>query len=221
MAVQQLDRSAPPELASPQSRSVPALLVPVAENSSPAWLAGGNIPGLDGLRALSIAAVVLAHASLTWSGTTDHAHPLARLGSIGVDLFFVISGFLITWLLLREQRRNAVISLRAFYIRRAWRILPPYLVFLASLFAFSSIGLIQITSRDWGGALTYTVNFLPGTSWPFGHLWSLSVEEHFYLFWPLLLIVLGPGRAVALSFMYILAGPDRHDCHGLRARVSG
>ena len=207
MAVEQLESPAPPDVAPPPTRAV-VLPIVCVDDSDPAWLRGGNIPGLDGLRAISIAAVVLGHASLTWSGASaDHSRSLARLGSIGVDLFFVISGFLITLLLLRERRRHGTISLRAFYVRRAWRILPAYAVFLVSMFGMSAAGLIELSGRDWTGALTYSVNFLPGTSWPVGHLWSLSVEEHFYLLWPLLLFVLGPGRGCALAAMYILAGP--------------
>jgi peptidoglycan/LPS O-acetylase OafA/YrhL len=177
------------------------------EQPAPMWLKGGNIPALDGLRALSIGLVLLAHASLTWHGASGSSGSLVRLGGIGVDLFFVISGFLITLLLLRERRRTGTISLRAFYVRRAWRILPAYLLFLASLLALSMAGLVKLTERDWAGALTYTVNFLPAASWPVGHLWSLSVEEHFYLVWPLLLIALGPGWAGGLAAGYVVIAP--------------
>jgi peptidoglycan/LPS O-acetylase OafA/YrhL len=157
---------------------------------------------------MSISLVLLGHASLTWGGTPGaHGNPLGRLGGIGVDLFFVISGFLITLLLLRERRRHGSISLRAFYVRRAWRILPAYAVFLAGLGALSGFGLVRLTARDWAGAMTYTVNFLPGTSWPVGHLWSLSVEEHFYLLWPLLLLLAGPGRSCALAAGYVVLAP--------------
>jgi peptidoglycan/LPS O-acetylase OafA/YrhL len=199
---------APPPPRTPQRTVAPAVPAGPQADTSPAWLRGGSIPALDGLRALSISLVLLGHASLTWGGTPgNHGGPLARLGGIGVDLFFVISGFLITLLLLRERRRHGTISLRAFYVRRAWRILPAYLVFLASLAALSGLGLVRLAGRDWAGALTYTVNFLPGTSWPVGHLWSLSVEEHFYLLWPLLLLALGPGRSCALAACYVALAP--------------
>jgi peptidoglycan/LPS O-acetylase OafA/YrhL len=190
-----------PIVASPDPQRDPA-------PTEPGWFKGGNIPSLDGLRAISISIVLLAHASLMWRDPSATAGwSLGWAGGIGVDLFFVISGFLITWLLLRERRRRGTISLRAFYVRRAWRILPAYLVFLGSLVVMSSFGLVQLTARDCAGALTYTVNFLPGASWPIGHLWSLSVEEHFYLFWPLLLVVLGPGRACALAGGYFVLAP--------------
>jgi peptidoglycan/LPS O-acetylase OafA/YrhL len=207
MALDQLLLPAPPKVPAP-ARPRPISPAQQPPPVGPVWLQGGSIPALDGLRALSIGMVLLAHASLTWNtGSGDHRSSLVRLGSIGVDLFFAISGFLITLLLLREHRKHGRISLRAFYVRRAWRILPAYCVFLAFLGALSAVGLVQLIGRDWAGALTYTVNFLPGTSWPVGHLWSLSVEEHFYLFWPLLLLVLGPGRACCLAAVYVVAAP--------------
>jgi len=212
MPVEQLVLPAPNDLQPPPPRPAASALTlepPIGrlEQPPPAWLQRGSIPALDGLRALSIGLVLLAHASLTWHGASGAPGSLVRLGGVGVDLFFVISGFLITLLLLREGRRTGTISLRAFYVRRAWRILPAYLVFLASLLALSTVGLVTLTERDWAGALTYTVNFLPGTSWPVGHLWSLSVEEHFYLCWPLLLIALGPSRACGLAAGYVIVAP--------------
>jgi peptidoglycan/LPS O-acetylase OafA/YrhL len=195
-----LDRPRRPTPPHPTERKEPG-------ETGPAWLKGGGIPSLDGLRALSISLVLLGHASLTWGGATGSEAGLARLGGIGVDLFFVISGFLITLLLLRERRKTGATSLRAFYVRRSFRILPAYLVFLLSVLILSGLGLVSMTGRDWAGALTYTTNFLPGTSWPVGHLWSLSVEEHFYLLWPLLLVVAGPRRACVLAAGWLVLAP--------------
>ena len=206
MPAQQLTRLALPDAPAPRpprgkSTTPPSLAIePVV--AGPRWLHSGSVPSLDGLRAVSISMVIVGHASLAW-----HGHGLGRLGGIGVDLFFVISGFLITLLLLRERRRNGSISLRAFYVRRCWRILPAYLVFLGALFVLSVFGVVDLTERDWAGALTYTVNFRPGTSWVMGHLWSLSVEEHFYLLWPVLLLLLGPARACALAALYVVTAP--------------
>src|SRR5262245_56876014 len=96
----------------------------------PSWVLKGHVPSLNGLRGVSIALVVVHHQVLAWGqGGSGIA------GFIGVDVFFVISGFLITLLLLREERRTKTVSLRSFYFRRACRILPAYAAFLLVLLA--------------------------------------------------------------------------------------
>jgi peptidoglycan/LPS O-acetylase OafA/YrhL len=167
-----------------------------AEPAEPIWLRRGQIPSLNGLRAISILMVVLAHLShqgqlVPHEGRWGY---LGYLGRLGVDMFFVISGFLITLLLLREQARHDEISLKQFYLRRAFRILPAYVCFLVGIALLSSFGSIALTTADWVGALTYTVSFIPMPSWDIGHIWSLSVEEHFYLLWPVA-VYFTPRRA--------------------------
>jgi len=104
-------------------------------------------------------------------------------GNLGVRFFFVISGFIITYLLVQEHDLNGMVSLKNFYIRRALRILPVYFAYLIV------IGLLQIFTNlhqaaiTWVGDLTFTTNFLPRGIISF-HLWSLAVEEQFYLLWP-------------------------------------
>lgn len=138
----------------------------------------GRIPSLDGLRAVSITLVILSHLA-KW----DHISlKLAdAYGSLGVHMFFVLSGYLITNLLLQEQKRSSRIDLKRFYVRRAFRIFPPVLVFL--------IVVIPLYWRQmhWthiAGAIFYAANMDSGRPWIFGHLWSLSIEEQFYLIWP-------------------------------------
>lgn len=111
-------------------------------------------------------------------------------GDLGVRFFFIISGFLITWLMLTEQSRTGTVSLRNFYIRRAFRILPVYLGFVAVLFLFQRFTVYSQSPREWLANLTFTTNFA-SVPWPSQHLWSLSVEEQFYLLWPLLFVGLG------------------------------
>ena len=95
------------------------------------WVDRGRIHGLDGLRAISIVMVLLAHSSGWLMGSDSFISSLASLGSRGVDVFFVISGFLITLLLIRERNRTGTIFLRGFYTRRVLRIVPAYVIFLA------------------------------------------------------------------------------------------
>jgi len=121
--------------------------------------------------------VLIAH--LGWS---DRAPKFFMVyGGTGVRIFFVISGYLITTLLLKEHVRSSTIDLREFYIRRAYRILPAAGVFLA--FAFM-VYWREIRYIDMAAALLYVLNFDFGRPWMIGHLWSLSVEEQFYFLWP-------------------------------------
>jgi peptidoglycan/LPS O-acetylase OafA/YrhL len=137
-------------------------------------------PALDGVRALAIAPVV-----------TMHAFGWPREGSLGVEIFFVLSGFLITTLLLEERGRTGAISLARFYRRRAARLVPG-LVLMLAVYAIVTRG-----THAWAllFALTYTSNIATladptAMPWSLGHLWSLAQEEQFYLLWPPLLLLL-------------------------------
>lgn len=144
-----------------------------------------RIPSLDGLRGFSIWAVMLAHASYHFSGTPLHVRlvndVLSPLAYFGVTTFFVISGFLITLLLLKEQTRTSRIDLGRFYRRRAVRILPAVLLYIALVLLFA-----RVTTAQALYALTFTTTyFFDHSAKPLQQLWSLSVEEQFYLLWPL------------------------------------
>lgn len=166
-----------------------------------------KLPSLDGWRAVSIALVLLAHSTFT-RGFPTALNPVIldwfRAGSMGVLFFFVISGFLITWLLLQEQARHGAISLKHFYARRALRILPVYFFYLLVL------GFLTRYSQPpfvWLANATFTTNFFEvpaGTD----HFWSLGVEEQFYLLWPglLALILLRPKKG-GLRLLIFLAVP--------------
>jgi peptidoglycan/LPS O-acetylase OafA/YrhL len=135
-----------------------------------------RIPSLDGLRAISISMVIAAHAA--YGGFAPLF--LRNYGRVGVRVFFVISGYLITAILLREHDRTSTIGLRNFYLRRAYRIFPAALFFMLIIFAvyWRTLRWYEITA-----ALLYVVNYLP-RPWVIVHLWSLSVEEQFYFLWP-------------------------------------
>jgi peptidoglycan/LPS O-acetylase OafA/YrhL len=160
----------------------------------------GRIPSLDGLRAVAILLVLAAHGFQTHGAPAFPAvRALAKQGAIGVEIFFVISGFLITTLIVREHAREGSISLKNFYWRRALRILPAYICYLAAVSLMSWSGTLALRKTDWIAAITYTVNFVRHPSWEIGHIWSLSIEEHFYLFWPMILFIWGPQRARGIA----------------------
>lgn len=166
------------------------------------WLRTGRVPTLDGMRGLAIGLVLAAHAMRTTGAPGGRAWRMyAHRLAIGVDVFFVISGFLITLILLRELGRAGRIDLRDFWRRRGLRIIPAYAVYLFFVAALCKLGLEETRPVDWGAALTYTTNLLPDRSWALGHTWSLSIEEQFYLGWPLILATAGRRRA-----LWLLAG---------------
>src|SRR5687767_13667792 len=125
-----------------------------------------RIPSLDGLRAISIGLVLISHMI----GTRGLFIPsqvgnIFALGELGVRVFFVISGFLITNILVKEVELTGRINLWKFYLRRTLRIFPPYYVFLAVLIALVALGYLQLDFLDKLHALTYTANYHPARSW--------------------------------------------------------
>jgi peptidoglycan/LPS O-acetylase OafA/YrhL len=168
-----------------------------------------RVPSLDGLRAVSIALVTLSHL-LGTQGFPLGAQSLAAIGDLGylgVRVFFVISGYLITNLLIAEHDRAGSISLRGFYVRRAYRILPAAYAMIASVALASWVGNLPLHHHDVVAAVTYTTNYHYDRSWELGHLWSLSVEEQFYLLWPVLLVVCGRRAIVPLAAAMLVLAP--------------
>jgi peptidoglycan/LPS O-acetylase OafA/YrhL len=161
---------------------------------------------------VSIVLVLICHSTpaLRRAGLPNLAN-LVRESRIGVDVFFVISGFLITLLLLRESDREGSISLRGFYSRRALRILPALAAYLAFVAALALAGVVRTTGADWLAVSTCTINwtwlFRHHPPWQLGHLWSLSVEEHFYLIWPAALAWLGRRRAAVGLIIVVAISP--------------
>ncbi len=170
-----------------------------------------RIPSLDGLRALSIGVVMASHTARIYDPKDPRFNPFWAIrsnGEIGVEMFFVISGFLITTLLMREWDQSGRISLRDFYMRRAFRILPPYYVFLLAILAAMRLQWIFIGNREWFSSLLFFWNYLPSSnSWWLGHTWSLCVEEQFYILWPLALVGLGRSRARTLALGIFTLSP--------------
>ena len=156
------------------------------------------LPGLDGMRALAVVAVMLYHANHTWlSG-----------GFLGVEVFFVISGYLITLLLIGEHERNGRVNLGKFWMRRIRRLLPAVFTMMSGVAVYMALFKREPQGRtrgDFLGGIFYVSNWYQifvGQGYtandafvPFRHLWSLAVEEQFYLIWPLVMVgILGLGR---------------------------
>ncbi len=175
-----------------------------------------RIPSLDGLRALSIFLVLALH-SLQRLGFTHHVPWFwAGIfnGETGVFVFFVISGYLITSLLLREQEKRGSISLRGFYFRRAMRILPPVYFYVGVLLLLGWAGRLAIFKLDIVSALFFFHDYAISLMWPLEHFWTLSIEEQFYFIWPLLLLycLRRPGpegrlKASKIAIAIILVSP--------------
>jgi len=176
-----------------------------------------KLPALDGLRAVAVAAVLLWHADVV----------RVQGGYLGVESFFVISGYLITALLWTERTTTGRTSLRRFWLRRARRLLPALYLMLLVVTAALVIGWRDLVARargDAAAAALYVANWYQltakqsyfqetGRPSPFRHLWSLAVEEQFYLVWPLLLLVLvyvwhGDRARIAASvaFLALMSG---------------
>ena len=140
---------------------------------------------------------------------------------IGVDIFFAISGFLICGLLLREYEETGDISLRRFYIRRCFRILPPYYVSLAAICAAGAFLAVPVNFADVPSCLLFYRNYRPLGMDEYGgfytaHFWTLAVEEHFYLIWPMLLLLVNRSGRVkwrSSSPCWFLPGGDRSHFH--------
>jgi peptidoglycan/LPS O-acetylase OafA/YrhL len=177
--------------------------------SGNAGSASRRIPSLDGLRAFSILLVIGSHLLGTrgFPVTPRAVGAVGDFGYLGVRVFFVISGFLITSLLLAEQAKTGSVSLKGFYARRAWRIFPAFYTFVAAMCLAWVIGSLALRSGDLLAALTYTMNYHYERSWELGHLWSLSIEEQFYLVWPALFLLGGPRRVVPISLAMITVAP--------------
>ena len=168
------------------------------EQGTPAWGTRRGpvvpyVPGLDGLRAIAVLAVIVYHANSSWLGG----------GFLGVEVFFVISGYLITLLLIAERERTGTVALGNFWLRRARRLLPALFTLLVgtvtycALFDADRLGKLR---GDVVAGVFYVSNWFQvwtGSSYtsgaefaPLRHLWSLAVEEQFYIVWPLVMFVL-------------------------------
>jgi len=208
----------------------------LGEKRVPHLQSSGRVPELDGLRGVAVLAVMIYHFSIvervTTLGIDTVYYQLARMGWIGVDLFFVLSGFLITGILL-EARESSRHYFRSFYLRRVLRIFPLYYAYLAAFFLILPLGAELVFGEQQLAQLAelranqlwmwlYASNlytFFSGfhTGLATSHFWSLAIEEQFYLVWPLVVLALSRGAlqrtcialiatALAVRFGLYLAG---------------
>jgi peptidoglycan/LPS O-acetylase OafA/YrhL len=175
-----------------------------------------RIPSLDGLRALSIFLVLALHSIQRLEVTTPVSFFWVGIfnGGTGVFIFFVISGYLITSLLLREHEKRGSVSLRGFYFRRAMRILPPLYAYVGILLLLGWAGKLEVFKLDIISALFFFHDYAPSFMWPLEHFWSLSIEEQFYLLWPVILLYClrrpgleGRRKASKVAIAIILIAP--------------
>jgi peptidoglycan/LPS O-acetylase OafA/YrhL len=198
----------------PQTTGTGAPTSVAAERTDPARSGGerperlGYQPALDGIRAVAVVLVLLFHFRATGN------RPLVAGGFLGVDMFFVLSGFLITTLLLEERLGTGHISLRSFYARRALRLFPPLaLAVVAAIVLVLVLDPGDPSRPEWSGVLGatfYYANWLRITSGDvlgiLDHTWSLSIEEQFYLFFPPLLALVMWWRPTARAVFVSLGG---------------
>jgi peptidoglycan/LPS O-acetylase OafA/YrhL len=174
--------------------------------------APGYRPALDGLRAVAVLAVIAYHDNYSW----------AKGGFLGVDMFFVLSGFLITTLLVVEFRRSSAIALGAFWSRRARRLLPALLLVLAFVALYTHLAVLPWERNgvraDMFASLFYVANWrfifdqqgyfqLFSATSPLRHMWSLAIEEQYYLVWPIVVLAclrLGRGSARVLGWVCVV-----------------
>lgn len=166
--------------------------------------AEGRFGSLDGIRALGIALVLLTHVSGTAGLGVDFG---VLTEGLGPSTLFVISGFLITIVLQREHAKTGRLSIPAFYLRRAIRTLPVLWVFVAAVLLLQAGGMLSLRPGDVAATLTQTMNFHADRAWWLGHLWSISLQEQFYLVWPLALAAAGFGRGLGVAVAAMIGAP--------------
>ena len=185
--------------------------LPAEPDGETAW---GHVPGLDGVRGLAVIVVLLFHGGVSW----------AKGGFLGVDAFFVLSGLLITSLLLDETRRTGAVDLAHFWSRRARRLLPALLLVVAAAGLYGAVlaprGSLDGLRRDAIATLFYVsnwrfiqagANYFESTAAPsvLRHTWSLAIEEQFYLVWPLVVWAVArvvPRRSQVVTGIAVVAG---------------
>lgn len=172
------------------------------------------IPSLDGWRAIAIILVIFAHGKDSYlkyasEYISSNAEILSSIGLTGVKIFFGLSGFLITTKLLNEEVEYGNISISSFYIRRCFRILPAAILFMFTIGVLALSGIIDVSLGRWLSTLLFASNYsFADSTWYLGHFWSLAVEEHFYLVWPIIFLKLNSNKRrlqFVVTSMFVIA----------------
>lgn len=172
----------------------------------------GRDRAIDGWRAIAALFVVIAHAATFRYGAAEGAlaHLAQRLATplaqTGVQIFFVISGYIITALMMRERQASGRVDLAAFYTRRSCRIVPPLLVYYASLVMLDASGALSLPLTSLVSSVSFSCNTgIVDCHWWVAHTWSLAVEEQFYLAWPMLFVLVAPLLRARLLALGVIA----------------
>jgi peptidoglycan/LPS O-acetylase OafA/YrhL len=175
-----------------------------------------RIDYLDGIRGLAILLVIIGHGSKAINDTSFYKPLFYFIGNeyLGVEIFFVLSGFLITKLLLNEYNKYGQIDIKKFYIKRILRIFPVLYLYIGVIYLLKVLGVIIIKSGIFAIAIFYLFNYRPlfqidysSGEWYLMHLWSLSMEEQFYLLWPFLILVFSFNRMTKVVIILLLLFP--------------
>jgi peptidoglycan/LPS O-acetylase OafA/YrhL len=168
------------------------------------------IKGFDGIRAVSILMVLITHLGVLslLPNTTWYEYRFSALvsGTTGVTIFFTISGFLITQILLNEYNLKGKINLKNFFLKRILRLLPPYLLLLTTIFILIQFNYLEKNYGSLVFSFFYLMNFAPDKYYmvELGHTWSLAVEEQFYLIWPFVIQLFKKGQIFIFTTSIIL-----------------
>lgn len=175
------------------------------ENSSFSY-----IPTLDGWRAIAVLLVIYSHSKMLFASgeffENDFLYKFSDFGLKGVDIFFAISGYLICSRLVHEEKIFGKISLKSFYLRRFFRLFPASVFYLLIVFLIGNFNLIEVKTIEFISCLSFWRNYidLPVNFSATGHFWSLSVEEHFYLLFPVTLLFIKRNRTPTYLFFIFL-----------------
>ncbi|MBC7539501.1 MAG: acyltransferase, partial [Bacteriovorax sp.] len=168
-----------------------------------------EIKSLDGLRAMACLMVIIAHlVEVHGSGLNSYLQQALDLGKEGVAFFFTISGFIITYLLLREKKSKDTIKIKKFVLRRSIKIIPVLYLFLIFLVILNQLNFVKIHPDNFLSSFLFFRNYSNAPYSAFtGHVWSLAVEEHFYFFWPAIILFLNKKHLFYFAIFVILISP--------------
>lgn len=178
-------------------------------------LPNSRIPSLDGLRGIAILMVMFGHGAYSFPDSFQPMLTFIGNGGLGVQIFFVLSGYLIYSLSVREIQKTGEFSWRQFYLRRAFRILPLYYTYLIVLLVLVSSKALYLTSTQLISAATFSLNYrhlwdnirVASDYFVIGHYWTLALEEQFYLSWPLLMLLFSKKRLLATMLAIVISAP--------------